>query len=124
MQMNTPIRFIAQGVFYALIHSFLEEYYWRWFVFGQLRKLVRLYAAVIISSLGFMAHHVILLDTFFGLSSPLTWFFSFSIAFGGAVWALMYHRTGSLYAVWLSHLLVDAAIFIVGYDILQSTLAS
>ena len=37
---------------------------------------------------------------------------------GGAVWAWVYHRTRSLAATWLSHALVDAAILMVGYDLL------
>ena len=34
-------KYVAVGVFYALCHSLLEEYYWRWFVFGELRLHVR-----------------------------------------------------------------------------------
>jgi membrane protease YdiL (CAAX protease family) len=37
---------------------------------------------------------------------------------GGMVWAWLYWRTGSIYAPWLSHLLIDAAIFTAGYDLL------
>ena len=33
-------KYAATGVFYALAHSLLEEYYWRWFVFGQLHRAV------------------------------------------------------------------------------------
>ena len=108
--------YAAVGVFYALCHSALEEYYWRWFVFGQLRSRLRLVSAVAISSLAFMAHHVILLATYFGWSSPWTYAFSLSVAAGGAVWAWLYERSGSLIGPWLSHLVVDAAIFLVGYD--------
>ena len=39
------------------------------------------------------------------------------VATGGAVWAWLYERTGSLWAAWLSHLLVDTAIMAVGYDL-------
>ena len=35
---NTPLRYTVFGSFYVIVHSLLEEYYWRWFVFGQLRK--------------------------------------------------------------------------------------
>ena len=112
-------KYIALAVFYSLAHSFLEEYYWRWFVFGQLRQLVSLPAAILVSSLGFMAHHVLLLGTFFGWFSWATVLFSLAVGGGGMVWAWMYHRTGSLYGPWLSHLLVDAAIFVVGYDMVR-----
>jgi uncharacterized protein len=110
-------RFAALGIFYALGHSLMEEYYWRWFVYGQLRGLTRPSLAVVISSLGFMAHHVCVLGLYFGWTSGLTMFFSVSVAVGGMLWAWLYRRHGSLYGVWLSHLLVDAGIFAVGYDL-------
>jgi membrane protease YdiL (CAAX protease family) len=115
-------RFAALGAFYALGHSLLEEYYWRWFVFGQLADLSRPFAAVTISAAGFMAHHVWVLAAYFGWNSPagafLTAFFSLSVAVGGVLWALLYRRHGALYGVWLSHLLVDAGIFVIGYDLI------
>ena len=106
------------AVFYALVHSLLEEYYWRWFVFGRLRKLQPLGAAVAISSLGFALHHVLVLAKYFGWDSPATWLFSAGVAIGGAVWAIVYQQSKSLLGPWLSHLLVDGAIFLIGYDLM------
>jgi membrane protease YdiL (CAAX protease family) len=111
--------YVALGAFYSLVHSFLEEYYWRWFVFGQLRGLLSSTNAVVVSSVGFMAHHVILLATYFGWSSPSTYLFSLAVAVGGAYWAWLYHRSRSLYGPWLSHLLIDAVIFAIGYDLVR-----
>ena len=34
-------KYALLAVFYSLFHSLLEEYYWRWFVFRQLRHLCR-----------------------------------------------------------------------------------
>jgi hypothetical protein len=34
----------------------------------------------------------------------------------------LYRRSGSLYGPWLSHLLVDAAIFWIGYDLVADLL--
>jgi len=110
-------KFAALGVFYSIFHSLLEEYYWRWFVFGQLRRLVPWRLAMVVSSLGFAAHHVIVLSKYFGAASLVTWMFSLAIAIGGAFWAWLYHRSGSLLGPWLGHLLVDAAIFWIGYQI-------
>lgn len=117
---NTLLTYSTLAVFYSLIHSGMEEYYWRWFVFGQLKSLVRVPAAIVISSIGFTAHHVLLLATFFGWASPLTWLFSLAILIGGIVWAYLYHHYGSIYAVWVSHMLVDAGIFWIGYDLVSS----
>ena len=43
-------------------------------------------------------------------------------AVGGAVWAWIYERTKTLYAPWLSHLVVDAGIFLLGDEILKRSL--
>src|SRR5262249_29229142 len=88
--LDSAEKFIGLGVFYAVIHSLLEEYYWRWFVFRQLRRLLPLTAAIVTSSLGFMAHHVIILATYFGWLSWPTALLSLSVAVGGAFWAWLY----------------------------------
>jgi membrane protease YdiL (CAAX protease family) len=113
----TPVRYLLLAVFISVIHSFLEEYYWRWFVYGQLRKTVALGPGLVFSSLGFMGHHVIILAVFFpGRFFSLAVPFSLGIAIGGAVWAWIYERDRNLLAPWLSHLIVDAAIFAMGYS--------
>lgn len=116
--------FVALGAFYSVCHSFLEEYYWRWFVFGRLGRLVPPGAAIVVSAVGFAAHHVLVLAFYFGWHSPATYLFSLAVAVGGAFWAWLYHKSGSLYAVWLSHLLIDAAIFTVGYDLVRPFLGA
>jgi membrane protease YdiL (CAAX protease family) len=117
--MDSPAGYVLLAAFLTVIHSLLEEYYWRWFVFGWLRRQVPLPTAIMVSSLGFMAHHVIILAVFlpgYFLSAVVP--FSLCVAGGGAFWAWLYDRTGSLYAPWVSHLLVDAAIMAVGYELL------
>jgi uncharacterized protein len=118
-----PIVYACLAIFYSLVHSLLEEYYWRWFVFGQMRRLVALWPAIVISSLYFMAHHVVVLGLYFGWMNPWTWLFSLATAVGGAFWAWLYQRTGSIYGPWFSHLLIDAAIFGVGYDLVRAAMA-
>ena len=44
-------KYATLGLFYSACHSFLEEYYWRWFVFAQLRRLVSLRANTVLSCL-------------------------------------------------------------------------
>lgn len=116
-------QYAALSAFYCLAHSGLEEYYWRWFIHRRCREQSGVgAAATIASSLGFMAHHVLLLAVFFGWSSPLTWLCSAGVAVGGAFWAWLYERTGRLAPSWVSHFLVDAGIFWIGYDLLGSSL--
>ncbi|MDR1479497.1 MAG: CPBP family intramembrane metalloprotease [Planctomycetaceae bacterium] len=110
--------FVLFGIFVSLIHSALEEYYWRWFTFGQLLRKIPKLLAIIISGLGFMLHHVVILGVYFRFDHPATWIFSFAVAIGGMYWSWLYSRKDSIYASWLSHAWIDVAIFIVGYDVL------
>jgi membrane protease YdiL (CAAX protease family) len=114
-----PWRFLAVGAFYSVAHSAAEELYWRGFVFSALRNGRRPGWANLWSSAGFTAHHVILLSVFFGWGSPWTWALSLAVGVGGAFWAWLYQRSGSLLGPWLGHLLVDAAIFIIGWDLVR-----
>jgi uncharacterized protein len=117
---DTPADFLAFAGFVALAHSLFEEYYFRWFIFGLLRRRLRLWAAVVVSSLAFMAHHVVVLAVYFpGAVQFVTVVLPFSlcVAVGGAVWAWLYARAESLYAPWISHLLIDVGLMVVGYDL-------
>lgn len=107
--------FVVVGAFYSLVHSALEEYYWRWFVFGQMRRALPLPAAIAVSSIAFTLHHLVPLGYYFGWGSPLQLLFALAVAVGGAFWAWLYHGSQSLPACWLSHLIVDGALFTVGY---------
>lgn len=114
----TPAGFVLLAVFIAGVHSLLEEYYWRWFVFGGLKRHTSVATALTLSSLAFMAHHVVVLNVYLpGRFLSATVPFALCIAAGGAAWACLYERTDSIYAPWLSHLVIDVAIMAVGYDL-------
>jgi membrane protease YdiL (CAAX protease family) len=114
---HSAAAYFVLAAFYSLVHSLLEEYYWRWFVFGYACRGMKLPMAIAVSSIGFAAHHVLVLGAYFGYASPLTWLFTAGIVIGGAFWAWLYRRTDSLIGPWLSHALVDAAIFVIGWDL-------
>lgn len=117
---TSPLAFVALAFYFCVPHALAEEYYWRWFVFGWMRRHVPIPVAIVLSSLGFMAHHVVILGVFFAddfwtLAVPC----SLGVAVGGGVWAWIYQRGGSLYAPWLSHALIDAWILGLGYVMVQ-----
>jgi membrane protease YdiL (CAAX protease family) len=119
---GSPAAFILFAVFVSAIHSLLEEYYWRWFVFGQLARGCRPPIAITVSSVAFAAHHVLVLGLYFGYAGPtwpLTWLFAAAVAIGGAFWAWLYRTRDSLAAAWLSHVCIDAAIFAIGYKMIM-----
>jgi membrane protease YdiL (CAAX protease family) len=117
---NTPAFFLAMSIFVSVIHSLLEEYYWRWFVFGRLERALPLGAALAISSVAFMAHHVFVLAYYFPgrfwiAAAP----FSLCVAAGGFVWGWLYHRYQSVYAPWISHVIADLTFMYIGYDMVS-----
>jgi membrane protease YdiL (CAAX protease family) len=116
--LNSPAGFVLFAVIVSIPHSLLEEYYWRWFVFGESRRRLSMPAAIALSSVAFGAFHVFPLNAylpghFFSAVLP----FAACVTVGGAVWAWLYDRTGSVYAPWVSHFIVDASLFVIGYDL-------
>jgi uncharacterized protein len=120
LHMLSPARYVVLAVAIVTVHSLAEEYYWRWFVFAQLNRLIALPWAIAVSSLAFMGHHVLVLNAYFpGRLWVAVIPFSLGVAVGGAFWAWLYSRTQTIYPSWLSHACVDAAIFLIGWDLLR-----
>jgi len=109
--------YIVLAVALSVVHSLFEEYYWRWFVLGSLARRLHVGVAVVLSSIAFAAHHVIVVDRFVGPERfwEATVPFSIAVAVGGGIWALLFLRYRSLLASWVSHVLVDAAVMWIGY---------
>jgi membrane protease YdiL (CAAX protease family) len=104
------------AIFLSLIHSFIEEYYWRWFVFGQLRKVTGIFAAYILAGFAFGSHHVVIGTQFVGLF----WGFigGLSVAAAGVIWSIMYNRQKTIVGAWICHLIVDLYIMSIGYKLI------
>lgn len=113
---DSGAKFFLLAAFYSVIHSFLEEYYWRWFVFGRLRRRLPLATAMVVSALAFTSHHVLVVGHFLGSFGVLTFAVSLVVTAAGLLWAWLYHRTGHLAGPWLSHALADAGLMWIGYQ--------
>jgi membrane protease YdiL (CAAX protease family) len=107
------------AAYWILINSVLEEYVWRWFVVRQFSKLFHPTGAVLASGLGFTIHHFIAMQVYFSpwIAALCTLF----IFVGGVWWSWMFVRCKTIWPGWLSHALVDIAVFGVGYWLIFST---
>jgi membrane protease YdiL (CAAX protease family) len=120
-RISGPGQYLAMAAGLAVVHSLLEEVYWRAFVFQRLAAWLPSAPAVALGSLAFASHHLIVVaryvpaDRFWTLAVPAT----AAVGLVGAHWCALYRRTGSLLAPWASHLLVDAAVLAIGWELVR-----
>ncbi len=112
-------RYVLAALVISLLHSWLEEVYWRAFVYGWLRRLIPPAWSVTIGAVGYTAHHVVVIGAYVGDAPMLVvLLLCIPLALGGALWSLLYQTTGNrLLAPWISHVFLDLAIMAVGYDL-------
>ncbi len=115
---GSPLTYIAGALYWIFINSLIEEYVYRWFLMRQAGKIMTPLLAVLLSSLVFTLHHIIALHAY--LNWGLTSLASLGIFIGGATWATIYLRVRSIWPCWLSHMLIDIAVFALGYIIIFS----
>jgi len=105
--------YLAFALFLSLFHSLIEEYYWRWFVYGRLRRLIRIQHAHLLAGLAFASHHIVIASQFFTALWALA--LGACVALGGIFWSLMYERQKTIVGAWISHMIVDLSIMAIGY---------
>jgi membrane protease YdiL (CAAX protease family) len=104
------------GLLLSLFHSLLEEYYWRWFVFGRLRRVLPLAAAHGLAGAAFAAHHIVIASVYFG---PV-WGVALGtlVGGGGVIWSVLYVKQRTLVGAWVSHIFVDLGLMLIGHRLL------
>ena len=109
--------FVLFAVVISIAHSFLEEYYWRWFVYGNFRRIIPGWVAHAAAAAAFSAHHFVVTWQYFTPSMAI--FLGICVGVGGLAWSYLYERTGTLSGSWISHLIVDAGIMTIGYHLIH-----
>lgn len=110
------IVYIASGLFYSFINSLIEELVWRGFVYSQCEVLIPAKLAVFLSALFFTLHHIIDLAAYFDWRVIVLG--SSAVFIAGVVWSWFYRIHRSIWPSYISHVLADLAIFVVGFQIL------
>jgi len=120
-QLDEPARYLALVAYLTLVNSVLEEYVWRWFAFRQFEMLLGNVRhaggiAVVLAAAAFTLHHAVALGLQFGW--VVTALGSLGVFIGGATWSWVYLRYRSVWPAYLSHAIVDVAVFVVGWWLL------
>jgi len=115
-QLNFLDYYILFALFLSIMHAAIEEVYWRGFLCSALEGVLPGGWVIILASLAFTSHHVVVLCQYF----PYAWAVVLSMAVfaGGVVWCLMYRSQRALIGPWVSHMLVDLAVMALGYKLL------
>ncbi len=114
---DVPWRFLVLAVYLCTLNAMLEEYVWRWFVFRKCEVLVKSgWLAVLLSAALFTGHHVLALAAQFDWL--VTILASTGVFIGGAAWSWCYLRYRSIWPGFVSHVIVDIAIFIIGWQLI------
>ena len=108
--------YVLFAAFLSVVHSLIEEYYWRWFVYGRLREVLGTRLGIVFGSSAFASHHIVIVAQYF----PIGWavLMGAAVGLGGAIWCIMYERQGTLTGAWVSHMLADLGIMAIGYRLL------
>lgn len=115
-KITTPQIYLVVFILYSLFHAGVEEYFWRWFLFGGLKKYCTPLIAGVVSSIGFGLHHYLVIGQY--LPWHMMLLLGTCVVVGGGWWCFVYHKTKSLLGAWISHVFVDLGVFGIGYCIL------
>lgn len=108
----TPTNFLLVGLYITFGNSFLEEYFFRGFVFFTLYQQGKVRAAYMYSASLFAVYHLAIFKTWF--SGPLMLLALFGLVTVGFVFNWLTSRSGSYVNSWVTHIIADSAIILIG----------
>ncbi|MEO1211466.1 MAG: type II CAAX endopeptidase family protein [Cyanobacteria bacterium J06638_20] len=114
-----PIAYLAGAIYFTFVNALVEEYIWRWFVYRKCEVLLAGKWAVILAALCFTLHHVIALTALTG-NGLVVVLGSLGVFLGGVIWSACFLTYRSLWVCYISHLLADLAIALIGWHLLFS----
>jgi membrane protease YdiL (CAAX protease family) len=114
---NIGQHFLLYSLVISFIHSLLEEYYWRWFIFGGIKNIFPSFTAHILAAAVFSLHHFVVCIYYFPLITAAV--LTFIVFCGGMLFSILYSRKGLLPGAWIAHVAADICIFYSGFLLLK-----
>jgi len=111
-----PTNFILVGLYIIFINSFLEELFFRGFVFLNLYKLGHRKLGYIFSSLLFSLYHITIFQTWFNIY--LTSLALVGLITIGLIFNYVDTKSQNFLNSWIIHILADCAIIAIGIKLL------
>jgi membrane protease YdiL (CAAX protease family) len=111
----TGDNFVFVALYISLINSALEEFFFRGFLFRNLRHNGALFA-YLFSSTAFALYHIAMMIGWFSL--PLTLLIIVGLIVGGVIFNALNERFHTLYVSWAVHMFANFAINTIGFILL------
>ena len=112
----TRDNFLYVSLYISFVNSFLEEFFFRGFLFCNLKGLLGRGGAYLFSALPFSLYHVAMMIGWF---SPLLFLLVMvGLLAGGMIFNWLNEKLDTLYASWLTHMFANFAINTIGFMLL------
>ena len=111
----TQTEFLLRGIYITLGNSFLEEFFFRGFIFFNMYELGLKKFAFLFSSVLFAVYHIAIFQSWFPL--PIMLLVIFSLFVVGLVFNYLCMRVASFKGSWMVHASADLAIILIGWTV-------
>ena len=113
----TKENFLYVSLYISFANSFLEEFFFRGFVFTNLKRLSCRKLAYIFSATAFSLYHVAMMIGWF--SPVLFVLVMVGLAAGGVIFNWLNEKLDTIYCSWLTHMFANFAINTIGFMLLK-----
>ncbi len=113
----TKDNFLYVSLYISFANSFLEEFFFRGFVFTNLKRHASRKWAYVFSAAAFSLYHVAMMVGWF---SPLLFLLVMAgLVIGGMIFNLLNEKLDTIYGSWLTHMFANFAINTIGFMLLK-----
>ena len=113
----TKDNFLYVSLYISFVNSLLEEFFFRGFLFRNLKKQSKPAVAYGISAVLFAAYHIAMMIGWFGFG--LNALVLLGLTVGGLIFNWLNEKLGCIYGSWLTHMFANFAINTIGFLLLN-----
>jgi membrane protease YdiL (CAAX protease family) len=111
----SQMNYLLIGAYVVFINSFLEEVFFRGFIFARLYRNGQRVRAYLLSSVLFALYHISIFQTWF--TWPMMALALCGLVIGGMIFCWLNRKTLKIHYSWIAHIFADLAIIWIGYTL-------